>query len=192
MTTTEVDELARVLDVTGQLVAAVRDEQLTAPTPCPDWDVRALVSHLVAGNHAFAQKLTGAAPAAAPPDPEPSAGNLLSAYRDGASALLAACAPPGALDQVVTVPFGTVPGHTALHLRLVENLVHGWDLAQATGQSPEFPEDVTERQLAFSRGALGQLPADRSPFAPPAPVPDGAPALDRLAGLLGRAVPGNS
>ena len=102
-----------------------------------------------------------------------------------ATALLEAFAAPGALERIVTVPFGTVPGSVALHLRLTEVLVHGWDLAKATGQSVEFPADLAEQELVFSQSALEQLPPDRRPFAPSQPVGQDAPG-DRAAGRLPR------
>lgn len=103
----------------------------------------------------------------------------------------AAFGQPGALERVITVPAGTVPGSVALHLRLTELLVHGWDLARATGQSVTgLPADLAEQELAFSRAQLDRMPRDRRPFAsPPQPVTDGAPAVDRLAALLGRPAP---
>jgi uncharacterized protein (TIGR03086 family) len=104
---------------------------------------------------------------------------------------VAAFRQPGALGRTVEVPFGTVPGAVAVHLRLTEVLVHGWDLAQATGQALAFPENLAEQELAFSRDALGALPPGRSPFAPPTPAPDTAPAIDRLAACLGRRLPGS-
>ena len=58
------------------------------------------------------------------------------------------------------------------------------------GRSPPSPEDLAEQELAFTRDALGALPPGRSPFAPPTPAPDTAPALDRLAACLGRRLPG--
>jgi hypothetical protein len=65
--------------------------------------------------------------------------------------------------------------------------VHSWDLARATGQpTTGLPEDLAEQELSFSRVQLEKLPPGRSPFAPPQPVQQGAPAIDRLAGLLGR------
>ena len=75
-----------------------------------------------------------------------------------------------------------------MHLRIVEALVHGWDLARATGQPAEFPDDLPERELTFTRGKLADLPPDGRPFAPPRPVADDAPAIDRLAACLGRRV----
>ncbi len=102
--------------------------------------------------------------------------------------LLSAFGQPGALDRIVTIPFGTVPGAVALHVRLTELLVHGWDIAQATSQRTDFPEELAEEELAFSKAALEAVPPGRSPFAAPQPVPEGAPALDRLVAVLGREV----
>src|SRR5664280_3461615 len=79
-----------------------------------------------------------------------------------------------------------VPGIAALYLRIVEALVHDWDLARATGQPAELPDDLPARELTFTRGKLADLPPDGRPFAPPRPVADDAPAIDRLAACLGR------
>ncbi len=168
----------------------------TDPTPCPGWTVRDLVSHVVTGNAKFAgafgshyqlptgQNLTVEADAGA------DVVSLLRAYRDSAAALLDALGRPGALDKIVTVPFGTVPGVVALHLRITEILVHGWDLARATGQQTAFADDVAEQELAFSRAKLADIPPGRRPFGPPQPAADDAPAIDRLAACLGRSVTG--
>jgi uncharacterized protein (TIGR03086 family) len=85
------------------------------------------------------------------------------------------------------VPFGHVPGSVACHLRVIELVVPGWDLARATDQRIELPDDVVRAELEFSRQALSQVPPDRNPFGPPQPVADGSSALDELMALLGRA-----
>ena len=185
MATDQVDQLSRVLDVTGRLIAGVRDEQWDGPTPCSEWNVRDLVSHVVTGNRLFTGILARAEPPG-PLDPGSPPASLVRAYQDSAPELVAAFARPGVLDEVFTVPFGTVPGAVALHLRLTEILVHGWDVARATGQPADFPVDITEQELAFSRPILGQIPPGRHPFAPSLPEAGGAPAIDRLAALLGR------
>ena len=110
----------------------------------------------------------------------------VAAHRSSADDLLAAFGEPGALERPMTVPFGTVPGVVALHLRITEALVHGWDLARATGQVLARDDDLVEQELAFSAAALDSPAARR---ASPRPAgPGGAPALDRLAALLGREV----
>jgi uncharacterized protein (TIGR03086 family) len=186
MTSGPVGQLSAALETTGQLIASVRTDQWSEPTPCSQWNVRDLVGHLVAGNALFARAL-----GSSEPEPDREAGqddDLLPAYRASAAALAGAFEQPGVLEKIVTVPFGTVPGFVALHLRITEVLVHGWDLARATGQPATFADDVAKQELAFSRKALGDVPPDRSPFAPPQPVADDAPAIDRLAACLGRDV----
>jgi len=183
----EVSQLAEALDATGQLIATVPAARWADPTPCPGWTVRDLVGHLVAGNARFAGAFGSAGPGRLDLTAET---DLLAAYRSSAAALLEAVGQPGALDKIVTVPFGAVPGIVALHLRITEVLVHGWDLARATGQLVAFSEDVAEQELAFSRAKLSDIPPGRSPFAPPQPVAADAPAIDRLAACLGRDVSG--
>jgi uncharacterized protein (TIGR03086 family) len=184
-----VSQLSVALEVTGQLIAGVREEQWASSTPCPEWDVRALVSHLITGNQLFAAAV-GGGPPAGPPAPAPAQPPtaLQHAYRDSAVALLAAFGEPGALERTVTVPFGTVPGLVALHLRVTELLVHGWDVARATGQPAAFPGELAAAELDFTLRHLPDVPAGRSPFAPPQPVDPAAPAIDRLAARLGRDV----
>jgi uncharacterized protein (TIGR03086 family) len=187
MADSPVDQLARAHDVTGALIAGVRADQWGAPTPCTEWTVVDLVHHLVAGNVVFERALRGdpidpAELARTGPDPE----RLPSAYRESSDALLAAFAVPGALERVVTVPFGAVPGAVALHLRMVEALVHGWDLARATAQPVNFADDVAEQELQFTLAKLGDIPPERSPFHARQPVSDDAPAIERLAACLGR------
>ncbi|HLZ28675.1 MAG TPA: TIGR03086 family metal-binding protein [Chloroflexota bacterium] len=187
MTAEPVDQLAVALDATERVILAVRDDQWDAPSPCTDWKVHDVVNHLVAGNNAFARILRGdpPAPASLPPASGP---EFVSAYRASGAALLGAFREPGVLQQVVTVPIGAVPGIVALHLRVTEALVHGWDVARAIGHPAPFPDDLAEQELAFSRAKLGDLPPGRSPFAPPQPVAADAPAIDRLVALLGRSV----
>jgi uncharacterized protein (TIGR03086 family) len=185
--------LATALDGAARLVDGVGAAQWELPTPCADWTVRQLVNHLVGGQRLFTRVLGG--------EPLPPAGRLGSradqdqlgddpatAFRTSAGRLLAASGAPGVIERTWTVPAGTLPGPAVLHLRTVETLVHGWDLARATGQEPSFPEELAEGELAFSRDLLGRLPEGRSPFGPSRPVGSDAPALDRLAALLGREV----
>src|SRR5436309_2425188 len=123
MTQRPVDQLADALDLTGDLVAGVGADQWADPTPCAGWTVSDLVNHLVCGHRAFAASVRG--------EPMPAPGDHLgddpvAAYDTSAAELAEAFRRPGAVENVVTVPIGPVPGMVALHLRLVEALVHGW------------------------------------------------------------------
>ncbi|MCW2536848.1 MAG: hypothetical protein JWQ26_2547 [Modestobacter sp.] len=65
---------------------------------------------------------------------------------------------PGALERAYTLPAGTLPGPVVVHVRTVETLVHGWDLARATGRGVPFSDELAEQELAFSRELLGRDP----------------------------------
>lgn len=184
MSISPVAQLGAALDQTGQLIDGVRDEQWDQPTPCAAWSVRELTDHLTAGNQLFARALS----ADSPTETDGPADQPAPAYRESATALLSAFGAAGVMERVVTLPIGTVPGIVALHLRLVEALVHGWDLARATGQSPHFDEELAEQELGFTRAKLADIPTAHRPFGPPQPVAEDSPALDRLAACLGRVI----
>jgi uncharacterized protein (TIGR03086 family) len=178
--------LALALAGAGHLIGGVAAAQWTAPTPCPEWDVRQLVNHLVAGNLAVAALVGDQAP------PDRSADQLGddpgSAYRASAAALQAAFAQPGALERTFGSPYGPAPGSMLVHLRITELLVHGWDLARATGQPPGLPDALAQNERALSRAQLGSAPRDAMPIAEPQAAPAGAAAIDRLAAFFGRQV----
>ncbi|MEV0259000.1 TIGR03086 family metal-binding protein [Streptomyces sp. NPDC050732] len=192
MPSAPIDDLATVLDAVGDLIADVPRDRWNAPTPCPQWNVRELVNHMVIGNRLFADILHGqasATPGALDPKTSDALGSdPLDAHRSSADAMVAAFRQPGALEQIFRVPAGTVPGIAALHLRTTEALVHGWDLAQATDQQPRFPNTIVERELASTRSKLADVPPERTPFGSPQPAPHDAPPLTRLAALLGRRI----
>jgi uncharacterized protein (TIGR03086 family) len=180
-------DLDRALAATGAVVAGIRAGQWSAPTPCTELGVREVVSQLVSGNLLFAALVRGE------PLPDRSAdrldGDPLVAFQRAAGELREAFALPGVLESVYTAPFGSGPGAVLLHVRMVELLVHGWDLARATGQRADFPADVAERVLAATRQQLTSRPeGPGAPFAAEVPVSGDAPAVDRLAGFLGRPV----
>ena len=196
MTSDPISPLRAALDAAGEIVAAIGPDEWALPTPCPEWPVRGVVNHLVGGNLLFARILAGER---LPPREELVAASRtdrlgedpVAAYRQAADRLLGAFETDGVLQQTFTVPRGPVPGIAALQLRIVEALVHGWDVARATGRPARFPEELAERALQFTRAALADVPPappGRAPFGPPQPVADDAPALDRLAALLGRRV----
>jgi uncharacterized protein (TIGR03086 family) len=170
-----------------RIVAGIRADQWELPTPCDGIDVRALVNHLVVGNLAFAALIGRTEPPSRDADhlgEEP-----LGAFRASARLLAAALRTEGVDERVYQLPFGPVPGSALAGIRITEFLGHGWDLARATGQRPEFPDDVAERGLAEARRLLRERSdGPHAPFAAVQPVPEGTPAIGRLAAFLGRPV----
>jgi uncharacterized protein (TIGR03086 family) len=180
------DDLACASAVMGDLIDQVAAEQWTAPTPCTEWSVRDVVSHIVGMNLVFVAMFEES------PMPDRGLDRLgadpAGAYQRSAAALRAAVARPGVLERSQATPVGVATGAERLRWRIADLLVHGWDLAQATGAAAEPPDDLVEQALAFTRSQLpGQPRAGR--FADPQPIPDNAPAIDRLAAFTGRQVP---
>ena len=94
------------------------------------------------------------------------------------------------LDALVTVPWGRVPGHAAMWGYIREALVHGWDLAVATGQDVEADPNTARAALIETQQALPAEPRGGSiPFAAPVDPPDGAGPTERLANWCGHARP---
>lgn len=178
-------DLTTALDAVGRLVEDVRDDQWPAPTPCTEWTVRDLVNHLVGMNMVFTAMLTDQPPPARGSDQV--GDDPAGAYRRSGQALIEAFSLPGVLDRTITGPLGAATGAERLKIRISDLLSHGWDLAQATDQRADLPEDLSERSLAFLRVQLETMPRTGR-FDPAQPVADDAPALDRLAAFVGRKV----
>jgi uncharacterized protein (TIGR03086 family) len=167
--------LSRALDQAGDVLAAVRTDQLSLPTPCSDWDVAQLVGHLVDAPRRFLEMARGE-------QVDWSAGprrvseNWVPEFRSNADDLLHHWHQAGP-----DVETGQADWHTA------ELAVHTWDLAQATGQSRPLLPEVAERGLAFMSAML--TPERRgAAFGPEVSVPEDAPVYQRLAAIAGRAV----
>ena len=180
------DDLARASEFVGDVIDGVAADQWAASTPCTEWSVRDVVSHLVGMNLVFVAMF------AQSPMPEHGADLLgadpAGAFRRSSAALQAAAARPAALERTQSTRLGTATGADRLRWRIADLLTHGWDLVQATGAAAEAPVDLVEDALVFVQDQLpGQPRAGR--FADPQPIRDDAPAVDRLAALAGRPVP---
>ena len=174
---------------TERFVEQVRPDQYALATPCTEWDVRALLNHLL-GTLALGEALladhqpaVGVAPGELP-DTDLIGDDPVKAYRVGVDALLAA-AGGDALSRAHQTPLGEMPGMMLGGFTTLDILVHGWDLAKATGQDPTLEPDLAERLLGFAQQAItDQTRAPR--IGPELAVEADASATDRLVGYLGR------
>ncbi|GAB3911197.1 TIGR03086 family metal-binding protein [Kibdelosporangium lantanae] len=175
------EDLRRALAVMDELIAGIRDDQWSAPTPCTEWDVRDLVRHLAAGNRAITAMLRGEPM----PGQQPAGDDPRAEFQETTAVLLAVAREPGALDTVAEGPLGKATGAERVQWRLADLVTHTWDLARATGQPLELPDDLVERVLAFAREKL-PAQARGGRFGEPLPVSDDASAIDRLVAFSGR------
>jgi uncharacterized protein (TIGR03086 family) len=182
------DLLSAVLADLAPVVGAITPEQLTNPTPCTELDVAQLRDHVTGWLDTFAAGFAdpgGQAPRAglddyqAPADP--------AAQVRAAAAALDAALRAGAAQRPLRLGESAMPGDMALAMILWEYLMHGWDLARATGQEWAPPAAAAEESLSFAPAMLTpDYQGEGKAFAPRVPVPDEAPPLDRLLGLSGR------
>lgn len=185
---TEMTQLhQRALDATGKVVARISAGQLDLATPDADWDVRILLNHLVAGNLWAAELAAGRTIEQVGDrlDGDVIGADPAGAYDRSAAAAAAAFAAPGAMDAPCAVSYGPVPGSVYAGHRFLDVLIHGWDLAEATGQDTTLDPalvsaclEVVEPQVEGFRaaGAVG----------PAVSVGPGAGQQTRLLAMLGR------
>lgn len=130
---TPIEQLEYIVPALNHVVQHIWYGQLDAPTPCAKFSVHDVIDHMIVGGNTFAPLFRGEAP------PEVSAPFVYgwvpaTEFSATMNSLLAAVQSPGALERVIHSPFGEVSGDTFARLVAFDGLVHGWDLAQATGQ----------------------------------------------------------
>jgi uncharacterized protein (TIGR03086 family) len=170
----DLDTLASALQVTEGIVAGVRPEQASLPTPCPDFQVAQLVDHLVGFATNFADRATGVTP---PADPTTTVAgdDMQGAYHDAVVRLVAGYRA-GASDDA-----------TPLGIALIEAISHGWDLAKATDQPTPYPESTTAAALAAGQGMLEpKYRGEGMPFGEEVKVSSSAPVLHQFVAFMGR------
>jgi uncharacterized protein (TIGR03086 family) len=159
------------------LVAAVPDDRWSAPTPCADWDVRALVDHMAAGPLYLLDGVgasTGEPGSAAP-------------YGVAVRRCVAELRQPGALERRCQSPAGfewsvaEAAAGTAM-----DQLVHSWDLAVALGVDPALDPELVDACAAMFLPAMPEIGRQAGLVGPAVVVAVDAPAQDRLLAAMGR------
>jgi uncharacterized protein (TIGR03086 family) len=178
---------ARALQSTRRMVAGVRDDQWDLQSDCDEWTVRELVNHIVTGNFWVAELTAGKSIADVGDrlDGDVLGDDPTAAYDESAAAADTAFSAPGAMEASCAVSYGPVPGEVYCGHRLIDVLIHGWDVAASTDQDrfldPELVEACFEviepqREALLGSGAYGTVQD----------VPGDASRQTQLLALLGR------
>ena len=177
----------QALDAARAVVAGIGADQGTEPTPCEGWDVRTLLNHVVSGNLWVAELARGRtiADVGSELDGDQLGANPLKAYDESAEVAASAFEAPGALDAPCAVSYGPVPGAVYAGHRFIDVLIHGWDLAAATGQDRRLDPGLVEACWNVIEPQLDMLRASGM-FGTDLPVPADADAQTRLLAVLGR------
>ncbi|HUZ54645.1 MAG TPA: TIGR03086 family metal-binding protein [Streptosporangiaceae bacterium] len=178
--------LERAVRQMDSIIGQVRPEQGSLPTPCGEWDVRALITHLV--GHMMPNFVAAAnggtpdwqAPAAAVPD------DWAQAFRGEADQLLGAWRGAD-MDRLVAWGGAQAPLRGHADQQITELAMHSWDLAKATSQDVPLDPSVAEHALNWSKPMLRpEYRGSGRGFADEVPVPQDAPIYGQLAGWFGR------
>jgi uncharacterized protein (TIGR03086 family) len=181
-------QLDEIIPMLEHLVDGITPAQLEGTTACAGFTVSGVLGHMFGGATAFAPAFRGEpAPEA---DPDADAGDITQQWRAAMVELLAAVHSPGAMDRTIASPFGEVPGAMFARYVAFDGLIHGWDLATATGQPYEPRPELLAEVDAFARSLLQPEMRDGDTFAAEAPAPVDATPLERLVAFTGRILPG--
>jgi uncharacterized protein (TIGR03086 family) len=181
-------DLTPATDGLAALVSAVPDDALAGPTPCPDMTVAALLDHIAGLSVAFTAAATKEELPGGPAGPSSDAAALVPDWQTEIPARLAALAQAwkaaDAWEGMTMAGPIEMPAPAAALVALDEVVIHGWDLARATGRPFAPDPDLLEAVHGF----VSQFGDERPPglFGPIVPVADDAPLLDRVVGLTGR------
>ena len=158
----------------GNVPGATRE--LNAATPCDEWDVRALMNHMLDAQRYFVAAARGQD--VSPPSPKPPrllGDDPVSDFEAARDDTLGTFGRDGVLDK-------TGP---SLGIAFCDLLVHSWDLAKATGQDTTMPEGLADAAYQMIHGRLSDEQR-KGAFKPELPAPPNASAQDRLLAYTGR------
>jgi len=175
----------------ADLIVRIPDGMLDRATPCEDFTLGHLLEHV--GNsartfRAAARKSGSEASAGAPGDGSQLGDDWRTRIPRDLAALVVAWRDPDAWEGMTQAAGVDLPGERAARIALDELVLHGWDVARATGQpyepDPRSVQAVHELVTELNEPANQQMRDNL--FGPVVPVPDDAPLFDRVLGLTGR------
>lgn len=181
-----IDVHSRALDQTQMLVGGVKTNQMALPTPCEEWDVRALLNHMVGGNRFFASIARRNEWRRAPGE-DVLGGDPAGAYCQTDTDCKQAWSDPLLLDEMLPSHLGELSGRTVLGIHLLETVGHGWDVATATGQHTHFDPNIVQVAMETFQGVLTERPRGTW-FGPQREASGDLSEIDRLAAFLGRSL----
>ena len=188
MTSETMGELyVRAMAATGRYVDGVRADQWHGPTPCTEWDVRQVANHLIGENLWAGELFVGKTIAEVGNglDGDLAGDDPAAAYRQSAGVAERAVTAPGAMEATCHLSFGDYPGADYAGQLFIDTLVHGWDIASATGQDARLDPSLVAACLPLARELATQFRAS-GVFGDDLPVPADASPQTRLLALLGR------
>ncbi|WP_020497820.1 TIGR03086 family metal-binding protein [Sciscionella marina] len=183
------DSILQLLDPaftpTGELLRELPAERYTDPSPCQGWTVRNVADHLINALDLFARLAEGETGIDFTA-PEPEHADPAGAFTEASGRCAAALRRPGTLDAELPFPGGAAPGWVHAHIAISESLIHGWDIASASGRVYRPDERVVSTTARFQAQGDEEERRASGMFRPAVAAPEGAGEFERLLAFLGR------
>lgn len=180
-------DLTAACQHTADVLADVTDDQLTSQTPCEKMRLDALVAHIGGLALAFAAaagKEFGPLTDTPPADDTALDTEWRTAYPRQLAALAAAWKDAAAWQGMTRAGGVELPAEVMGNVALAEVVIHGWDVARATGQS--YRSDPASLQACHAHLRQFDPAGTEGMFGPAVRVADDADTLDRVVALSGR------
>ncbi len=178
--------LERALSYTLGTVHRVTPHTLSWPTPCSEWDLRALLNHINDSLDTLQEAVeSGCIELHQPNACGDLPADLVTAFRCRARRLLGAWTAAAERDRIIAIGGLPLVASIVAGAGAIEIAVHGWDISRACGQRRPIPSTLAAEMLEIS--SLIVTGSSRRPlFAAPVAVSPLAGPSDRLIAFLGR------
>lgn len=173
--------LDQTFDHANKIVGSVSKDQLDAPTPCRDWDLRTLLAHMTGvvanmGNGASGTELISIPEYELEPD-------FVEQFRGETARTLGAWKTRG-LEGEINIGRGARPAPVMLTINVLDTTMHSWDVARASNQDAQLPPELATTVLGLCQGFITDDLRQSAGFDPAIATKSTNPT-DRLAAFLG-------
>jgi len=187
MNTSSGELYIQAMAATQRFVDRVRPDQWRNPTPCSEWDLKAVANHIIAENLWAGELLAGKtiAEVGSKLDGDLAGEDPAAAYRESVGVAQDAANAPGAMEATVHLSFGDFAGADYATQLFMDLLVHGWDIAKGSGQDARLDPDLVSACLPIAEKLTREW-RSAGVFGDELPVSEDADAQTKLLALFGR------
>ena len=180
-----ISRLEASIEQARPVLGATTNGQYDLGTPCTDWDVRTLLNHMVGALVMYRDVADKGEADLAVLSRDQVGDEHITAFKVRSKEAVEALRGQD-MEGTLTLPFAELPTGFAIQMVADDMLVHAWDLAQATGQTVEWDQELAAETLEWAQSAFGDPAIRGNEFGGPVEVADDADPMTRLVAYLGR------
>ena len=181
------DLYVRAMTATRRYIDGVRPDQWHAPTPCSEWDVKQVANHIVGENLWAGELFQGKTieQVGTRLDGDLAGDDPAAAYGASVAVATDTVTAPGAMEARCHLSFGDFSGADYAAQLFMDTLIHGWDIARATGQDTRLDPDLVTACMPIAQ-EITSMARGSGVFGENLPVGPDADPQTRLLALVGR------